>query len=109
MIIEIKDIPQGKKIKHLSVDIDFTDFTDFSDSETSSENEIKPIANPITNPVVKTVSEKMPVPEKVVKVKKTPEKEQKVEKTEKLDSLPEVNITDREEKAIPEEMTNLEF
>lgn len=92
MIIEIKDIPQGKKIKHLSVDIDFTD------SENSSENEIKP--------VVKTVSEKMPVPEKVVKVKKTPEKEQKVEK---LDSLPEVNITDREEKAIPEEMTNLEF
>lgn len=97
MIIEIKDIPQGKKIKHLSVDIDFTD------SE-SSENEIKP--------VVKTVSEKMPVPEKVVKTKKTPEKEQKVEsveRTEKLDSLPEVNITDREEKAIPEEMTNLEF
>jgi hypothetical protein len=101
MIIEIKDIPQGKKIKHLSVDIDFTD------SETSLENEIKPI--------VKTVSEKMPVPEKVVKVKKTSEKVSQTQnseieqKTEKLDSLPEVNITDREEKAIPEEMTNLEF
>ena len=100
MIIEIKDIPQGKKIKHLSVDIDFTDS---EDSERTSVNEYEP--------TIKTVQEKASEIQKVSQVSQfmnseVPEPKQE---TQKNDLLPEVNISNREEKAIPEEMTNAEF
>ena len=98
MIIEIKDIPQGKKIKHLSVDIDFTD-----SSENDFVNEYEP--------TIKTVQEKTSEIQKVSQVSQfmnseVPEPKQE---TQKNDLLPEVNISNREEKAIPEEMTNAEF
>lgn len=97
MIIEVKDIPQGKKIKHLSVDIDFTDS---EGSENTSVNEYKP--------TIKTVQEKAP---KVSQVSQfmNPVKTEPKQETQKNDLLPEVNISNREEKAIPEEMTNAEF
>lgn len=94
MIIEIKDIPQGKKIKHLSVDIDFTD------SDSTSVNEYEP--------TIKTVQEKTP---KVPQVSQfmNPVKTEPKQEIQKNDLLPEVNISNREEKAIPEEMANAEF
>lgn len=92
MIFEIKDIPQGKKIKHLSVDIDFTD-----SSENDFVNEYEPS--------VKTVQEKV---SQVSQFMNSEVSEPKQE-TQKNDLLPEVNISNREEKAIPEEMTNAEF
>lgn len=101
MIIEIKDIPQGKKIKHLSVDIDFTD-----SSENDFVNEFKP--------TVKTVQEKTSEIQKVSQVSQVSqfmnsEVSEPKQETQKNDFLPEVNISNREEKAIPEEMTNAEF
>ena len=95
MIIEVKDIPQGKKIKHLSVDIDFTD-----SSENDFVNEYEP--------TIKTVQDKTP---KVSQVSQfmNPVKTEPKQETQKNDLLPEVNISNREEKAIPEEMTNAEF
>lgn len=101
MIIEIKDIPQGKKIKHLSVDIDFTD------SESTSVNSFEDDFEPI-----KTVQKKVSKTSKVSQVSQfinpvNPVSESKQES--KKDLLPDVNISDREEKEIPQEMTNAEF
>lgn len=97
MIIEVKDIPQGKKIKHLSVDIDFTD------SENTSVNEYEP--------TIKTVQDKTPKVSQVSQVSQfmNSEVSEPKQETQKNDLLPEVNISNREEKAIPEEMTNAEF
>lgn len=80
MIIEIKDIP-GKKIKHISFDIDFDDGNYTNDNVIiSDQHEIKKV------------------------------KENKVEdKVEKSDEIPEVNIDNREKKEIPSEMQDLEF
>ena len=77
MIIEIKDIPEGKRIKHLSVDIDFTDSRD---QKTESKNPLENL--------------------KITKI---------IPEHKDSDSLPDVDITNRKEKAIPEEMTDLEF
>lgn len=85
MIIEIKDIP-GKKIKHISFDIEFDDGDTQDSIVISDQHEIKKI-----------------------KDHKVENHEVEDHKVEKSDEIPEVNIDNREKKEIPSEMQDLEF
>lgn len=91
MIIEIRDIPQGKKIKHLSVDIDFT-----SDSGDSDSSEVS---------IIPEINLKKDSRKEVENSKEATESK----KDSKEESIPEIDISSREKKEIPQEMTELTF
>ena len=84
MIIEIKGLPEGQKIKHINVDISFDDSGDIQDINTKADiGSYKQPENIPTEPV-------MPQNESF--------KEYEVQSIEK-----------REKKEIPDEMRDIEF
>ncbi len=84
MIIEIKGLPEGQKIKHINVDIEFDD-----SGEIESVN-----VNPLTEGSYKTNA-----------------KEQSVTNLKPVIQAPPATSqdTNREQKEIPNEMKNIEF
>lgn len=97
MIIEIKDLPEGRKVSRISVDIAFEDSVDSDDSSKISSYESTKKIDRVTesNPGVVSVIE--------------PNEHMSIDNSAPYDTQIKDNFEDRKPKEIPSEMLDLEL
>lgn len=89
MIIEIKGLPEGQKIKHINVDVTFDD---------SGEVVVKTVMDPNVKKIEKLDLPPMPKPEPPRNMRRDHKEER-----------PVIDIEKREVKDVPNEMKDMEF